>query len=225
MYRITILLACLVFSHNLFAITQCSNLGPFTLYSTEQQYFFVDYANAECYNYDTGVLTKDPVAYVRQFGGSPANGSLYIYQSGNYFGYRSNSGTTNKKDTFSIRPYMKDGVTNFIIDYEMNIIPSSQIIKLLDVPGFDASAINGLANLLVSAYDKETGARVTREDIDVSIFYYPWHGTISPHVSGFPDVFTYVADSGFSGWDVVGVVAKNRAGKMGYNYIYIYVAP
>jgi hypothetical protein len=189
------------------------------------KYLFVDYRNVECYNYDTQTLTKDAVAYTEVFSNYPDYGQLAYLNQGPFFEYRPFASTNGNQDLFNIRPFLKDGTNSIIIDYEMNIVPWNVLTQLLDVPRFSVAATNSVANLLISAYERDTGARVARDDGYFWVYYPPSNGTISRHVSGYPDVFTYVANPGFSGWDVVGVAAENNAGKIGYNTFYIYVSP
>ena len=210
-----------------FALTAYSNIGPYTLYSEEQELFTIDLSDVTAKNLSTGVVTYDPVYRIRNGSNSGLAGQLLFNSVGNYFGYRSSAGMANTMERFNVLIDMKDGTTLWP-DYTMNVLSFSSLIQLLDVPSFNIYTSGGYANFIITSYDRATNQVVVREDImgiDVvsSGYYAPTKGTVRPHVSGFPDVFTYVANPGAKGWDRILVFTRNEAGKMGYNFFYIYI--
>ena len=217
----------LVQSQLAFAATQYTNIAPFTLYSEAQELFTVDLSDAVATNLSTGQVTYDPVYRIRNGYNPGMPGQLLFNSVGNYFGYLSTAGMTNAVVPFNVLIDMKNGDTLWP-NYTMNVLSFSSLIQLLNVPGYNMSTYGGVANFLVSSYDRATGQKIAREDIMYmdavnSGYYAPVLGTVTPHASGLPDVFTYVANPGAHGWDRVLVFARNEAGKMGYNFFYIYI--
>lgn len=224
LFLAVILLSCY---QSVFAATQYSNIAPYILYSEEQELFTVDLSDAVAKDLSTGVITYDPVYRIRNGYNPGLAGQLLFNSVGNYFGYLSSAGTANTSEGFNVVIDMKNGDTLWP-DFTMNVLTFSSLIQLLDVPSFNIVTSGGYANFLITSYDRATGAVVTRDDlmgINVvsSGYYAPTKGTVTPHVSGLPDVFTYVANPGASGWDRLLVFTRNEAGKMGYNFFYVYI--
>lgn len=227
MRRLIFSLLLVMGAQSAFAATTYSNIAPFDLYSEAGELFTIDLSDATATNSSTGSVTYDPVYRIRNGYNPGMQGQLLFNSVGNYFGYLSSAGMANVTEGFNVLIDMKNGDTLWP-DYTMNVLSFSSLIQLLDVPSFTTYAWGGSANIMITSYDRSSGAVVSREDLMsvdpvTSGYYAPTKGTVSPHVSGYPDVLSYVANPGASGWDRILVFTRSEAGKMGYNFFYIYI--
>lgn len=227
MKRLFLILLYIVGSQSVSAATLYQEIAPFTLYSEEQELFTVDLSDAVAINQSTGAVTYNPVYRIRNGYNPSLKGKLLFKSVGNYFGYQSLAGMANTTEQFNVLIDMKDGTTLWP-NYTMNVLSFSSLIQLLNVPSFNIYTSGGYAYFIISAYDRETNQAVARKDImgiDVvsSGYYAPTKGTVSPDPGGLPDVFTYRANPGATGWDRLLVFFRNEAGKMGYNFFYVYI--
>ncbi|HEX7027209.1 MAG TPA: hypothetical protein VF268_08195 [Gammaproteobacteria bacterium] len=227
MRLLTIFFAFFVLQLQAYASTLVSGLPPSTLYSEEQELFILDFTGVSVEDSSTGQVTHDAVTDLRNGYNPNLNGQLYFYTTGKHLGYGSSPGMANTTEEFNILVDLVGGITIWP-DYTMNVLPFSSLIQLLDVPTFDMSTTSGVANFMISSFDGATGSAIAWQDlmgIDIvdSGIYAPLKGTVQPHVSGRPDIFTYIANPGQSGWDSILAFVRAKNGKMGYNFFYIYI--
>lgn len=227
MRLLTIFFAFFVFHLQAYASTLVSGLPPSTLYSEEQELFILDFTGVSVKDLSTGQVTYNAVTGLRNGYNPNLNGQLYFYTTGQHLGYESSLGMANTSEEFNILVDLVGGGTIWP-DYTMNVLPFSSLIQLLDVPTFDMSTTAGVVNFMISSFDAATGSPIAWQDlmgIDVvdSGIYAPLKGTVQPHVSGRPDIFTYIANSGESGWDSILAFVRAKNGKMGYSFFYVYI--
>ncbi|MDA9004124.1 hypothetical protein N9J26_01400 [bacterium] len=226
MFRLLSVLCCCFLVQTSFAQTRYYNLPPTTYYAEGQEQVVYDYSGVVAQDLKTGRTYSEPTGQILRGYNPDLQGWLQVL-SGRLFTYVPAYEATGQSEKFNMMLKFNNG-DSLWPDYTVNSLSFNSLIQLLDVPTFDTTTSGGIGNILITAYDRQNGQAVVRNDLMyISAVneggYAPQKGVVMPHASGLPDLITYVANPGERGYDRVLVFARNKAGKMGYNFFNIYI--
>lgn len=209
--------------------TEISGFPPRMLYVSDGLPVFVDYNTLKLRPFPSNAaFVPAQIIRVTPVSPIPARGRLQVASTGRGVSYIPAPGTQRGVDRFTVRLEIDGRIV--YEDYTVNILPAAELLELLRIPAFDIPVAGGRGTFLISAFDRATGTSLQAADLSITFPTTPDVGALHGDVfltprTGRNDIFDYVADPGYVGFDDFLVIVRDRSGRMGYQWLTVTINP